>query len=68
MNLQELANALGLKATGDLNHQLSSIASIESAQATELSFVVSARFADALKVSQAGAVIIPEALCGIVLS
>jgi UDP-3-O-[3-hydroxymyristoyl] glucosamine N-acyltransferase len=62
MILQELANALGLEATGNLNHKLSAIASIESATTADLSFVVSARFADALKVSHAGAVIIPEAL------
>jgi UDP-3-O-[3-hydroxymyristoyl] glucosamine N-acyltransferase len=65
MILQELANALGLEATGNLNHEVSAIASIESAQAADLSFVVSARFADELKISQAGAVIIPEALRGI---
>ena len=65
MILQELANALGLDAKGNLNHEVSSIAPIESAQATDLSFVVSARFSDALKLSRAGAVIIPEALSGI---
>jgi UDP-3-O-[3-hydroxymyristoyl] glucosamine N-acyltransferase len=64
MILQELANALGLEATGNLNHELSAIASIESATAADLSFVVNARFTDALKVSHAGAVIIPEVLRG----
>lgn len=62
MILKELANALGLEAAGDLNHELSAIASIENAQTTDLSFVVNARFTEALKVSQAGAVIIPAAL------
>jgi UDP-3-O-[3-hydroxymyristoyl] glucosamine N-acyltransferase len=62
MLLRDLADALGLEATGNLNQKLSALASIESAQTTDLSFVVNARYADALKSSQAGAVIIPEAL------
>lgn len=62
MILQELANALALEANGDLNHELSSIATIQSAASTNLSFVVSARYAESLKTSSAGAVIIPEAL------
>ena len=65
MILQELANILGLEATGNLDHPLSGIASIENAQPADLSFVVSARYANALALSQAGAVIIPEALRGI---
>lgn len=62
MILQELADALGLEATGDLDCELLAIASIESAMPSDLSFVVSGRYADALKASQAGAVIIPAAL------
>lgn len=62
MILEQLADLLGLKAVGDAKHELLAIASIDSAETTDLSFVVNARFSNALAASRAGAVIIPSAL------
>ncbi len=62
MNLQDLAAALKVKLHGDPEHVISALAPIDRANRDELSFVVSPRYAAALKASQAGAVIVPESL------
>ncbi|PIE39193.1 MAG: UDP-3-O-(3-hydroxymyristoyl)glucosamine N-acyltransferase [Gammaproteobacteria bacterium] len=59
--LASLASALGLDYRGDGERQLRSLASLDSAQPDQLSFVASKKYLSALKNSCAGAVIIaPE--------
>jgi len=62
MNLQDLAAALEVKLQGDPEHSISALAPIDRANSDELSFVVSPRYAAALKTSKAGAVIVPESM------
>ena len=62
MKLGELAQALNLELHGDATHRVSKLASIANAASTDLTFVVSARYADALKSSAAGAVIVPATM------
>ena len=62
MKLADLANALELPLHGNSDQQIDHLAPIESALAHQLSFVVSTRYLDALRNSQAGAVIVPESL------
>lgn len=61
LTLATLAATLGLKFRGDGERSVRSLASLESAQADQLSFVASEKYLAALKSSHAGAVIIaPE--------
>ena len=62
MKLGELAQALGLTLTGDASHRVDRLAPISSAAFNHLSFVVGARYRDALENSKAGAVILPAEL------
>ena len=62
MKLAQLGDELGLAVHGNEQHDVSALASIESAGPQDLSFVVSKRYLDALKASRAGAVIVSEAL------
>lgn len=62
MNLEDLANALGLNAHGDLSQRITDLAPIDRAGSSELAFVVSAKYTDALAASNAGAVIVPESM------
>lgn len=62
MNLSALATALELEFHGDANREITALAPVTGAGATDLTFVVSARYRDALIGTQAGAVIVPETL------
>jgi len=62
MTLNELATALNLVAIGDLSHELTALAPIESAKSTDVSFVVSAKYIAALRNAEAGVVIVSKAL------
>lgn len=62
MNLEQLGNELGLVVHGDHRHSVSTLASIESAGPTQLSFVVGLKYTAALKASEAGAVILPGSM------
>ena len=62
MNLEQLGKALNLVVHGDPQHIVQCLAPIDTASSADLSFVVSKRYKDALKKSQAGAVIMPEAM------
>ena len=62
MILEDLGEALGLSAYGDLSQRITGLAPIDRAVATELAFVVSPKYAEALVASNAGAVIVPEAM------
>ncbi len=62
MILKELAAALDIEFQGNPVQPIVALAPIDSAGKDQLSFVVSARFAKALRKSTAGAVIVPDAL------
>ncbi|MFK8080781.1 MAG: UDP-3-O-(3-hydroxymyristoyl)glucosamine N-acyltransferase [Granulosicoccus sp.] len=62
MRLEQLGNELGLAIHGDRNHAVRQLAPIDSAGPEDLAFVVSQRYADALKSSTAGAVILPATM------
>lgn len=62
MKLQELATALEVELQGDPQVELKALAAIDRATAADLSFVVSGRYAAALRQSKAGAVIVPRSL------
>ena len=62
MKLAELANVLKLELHGDPAHDVRKVAAIADATSTDLSFVVSGRYRNALLTSTAGAVIVPAAL------
>ena len=62
MNLQDLAEALKVKLHGDPECSISGLAPIDRAGQSELAFVVSPRYAAALRASEAGAVIVPESM------
>ncbi|MFK7995441.1 MAG: UDP-3-O-(3-hydroxymyristoyl)glucosamine N-acyltransferase [Granulosicoccus sp.] len=64
MKLAQLGTALGVKVHGDVHSVVLRLAPIESAGPDDLTFVVSKRYADALKKSRAGAVILPESMLG----
>ncbi len=62
MTLGELAAALELRYAGSAERELTGIAPIDTADETQLSFVVGSGLIGKLKASRAGAVILPEAL------
>ena len=62
MKLAQLGEKLELAVHGDAQHEVLALASIESAGQHDLSFVVSKRYLQALLVTRAGAVIVPESL------
>lgn len=62
MNLQDLAEALKVKLQGDPDCSITALAPIDRAGPGELAFVVSPRYAEALRHSQAGAVIVPASM------
>lgn len=62
MKLQDLAEALKVKLHGDPDCSISALAPIDRAGSDELAFVVSPRYAAALRASQAGAVIVPASM------
>lgn len=62
MILQDLAEALEVKLHGDPHCSILALAPIDRAGEGELAFVVSTRYADALRQSTAAAVIVPESL------
>ena len=62
MNLQDLAEALKVKLHGDPECSISGLAPIDRAGQSELAFVVSPRYAAALRASEAGAIIVPESM------
>jgi len=63
VKLVDLAVALDLELYGDSNHEVNKLAPIATARHDELSFVVSSRYREQLIASEAGAVIVPQALC-----
>ncbi|MDO6460744.1 UDP-3-O-(3-hydroxymyristoyl)glucosamine N-acyltransferase [Granulosicoccaceae sp. 1_MG-2023] len=62
ITLGELAGTLGLSFNGDPALRLEGINSLDAAGAGELSFIVSAKYADTLTSTGAAAVIVPAAL------
>lgn len=62
MILKELAARLNVEIQGDHTQLITGLAPIERASSNELSFVVSPRYASALRDSNAGAVIVPDSL------
>lgn len=62
MKLHELAQQLSLRVEGNEQTDIFGLGSLDSARAGDLSFVVSAKYKDALKRTQASAVLIPESL------
>jgi len=62
VKLGELAQALNLELHGDASHQIDKLSPVANARQSDLTFVVGARFTKELKVCQAGAVIVPEAM------
>lgn len=65
MKLGELAQALELDLHGDASHQINKLSPVANAGKSDLTFVVSARFSEELKASQAGAVIVPPSMAEI---
>ena len=65
MKLGELAQALDLELHGDASHQIDRLSSVANAGASELTFVVSARYSHELKSSRAGAVIVPASMAAL---
>jgi len=65
LKLGDLAQALSLKLVGDASHEVTRLAPVASAGADELTFVVSAKYSQALEASSAGAVIVPESMADI---
>lgn len=60
--VQELANLTGAKAIGNLSHQISSVAPLESAQKQSVTFFANQKYLEALQHSNAGLICIsPEA-------
>lgn len=62
LTLESLATSLGLTFRGDPDYQVDSVAAIHDAAAHQLSFVVSGKYSNELRNSQAGIVILPESL------
>lgn len=62
MQLQMIADQLSLELHGDPSLQIESLASVANAGPQQLTFVVGARWIDALKATRAGAVILPPSL------
>ena len=62
MKLSQLADALDLVLHGDPGHEVVALSPVETAGEHDLAFVVSKRYADSLKCSKAGVVILPEAM------
>ncbi len=65
LSVQELADILQLPFKGDADHRVSAIAPIHSASHDELSFVVGKQYAEALRRSKAGVVIVPEEMASL---
>ena len=57
MKLHELAQQLSLRVEGNEQTDIFGLGSLDSARAGDLSFVVSAKYKDALKRTQASAVL-----------
>ncbi|MBI5329959.1 MAG: UDP-3-O-(3-hydroxymyristoyl)glucosamine N-acyltransferase [Betaproteobacteria bacterium] len=64
LTLGELQARLGVQLQGDPAAEVEAVASLVSAGPRRLSFVVSPRYADQARASQAGALVIPPALTG----
>lgn len=62
LSLTTIATAAGGAFDGDPEQLFSGVASLEAAQADEVSFCEAPRYAPALKATKAGAVLVPEAL------
>lgn len=62
MKLGELAQELELELHGDASHQVNKLSPVASAGESDLTFVVSTRFSEELKLSAAGAVIVPASM------
>ncbi len=62
MKLHDLAHQLALTVEGDGQTDVHRLASLNTAQAGDLTFVVSAKYINALRNTKASAVLIPEAL------
>jgi len=61
-NLGEIAKLINAELIGDAKFNISSLASIEQAQAQQLSYVVNSKYSKSLLESKAGAVIIHKSL------
>ena len=62
MKLQDLSRQLGMRVEGDENTEISQLASLDAARSGDLTFVVSAKYKDALRHTQASAVLLPSTL------
>jgi len=62
MKLHLLAQRLALRVEGDENSEIHRLASLQTAGAGDLSFVVSTKHREALRATQAAAVIVPTSL------
>lgn len=62
--MSAIAAAAGGTFVGDPGRTFSAVASLEAAGGNEVSFCETPRYADALKATRAGAVLVPEALAG----
>lgn len=60
MKLSVLAEQLGVECIGDGDLEITGLNSLEEANGSELSFFANPKYADQLKTTQAGAIIVPE--------
>ena len=57
INLNDLAQQFDLQQIGDANHEINGVATLESAQANQLSFLANSQYTSLLKETNAGIVI-----------
>lgn len=62
MKLHDLSQRLAMRVEGDENTEVSRLASLQNAGPGDLTFVVSAKYKEALRTTQASAVLIPSDL------
>lgn len=62
MKLSDLADALGLSLNGDGDHHVDKLAPLDRATPSDLTFIVSGRYRNALSSCRAGAIIVPASL------
>ncbi|MEE4290372.1 MAG: UDP-3-O-(3-hydroxymyristoyl)glucosamine N-acyltransferase [Cycloclasticus sp.] len=60
VSLKELAVAIGADVRGDLNHEVNSCATLESARSDQLSFIYNKKYCSDLNSTNAGVVILSE--------
>src|SRR3982750_32652 len=65
MKLQAIADALGCELLGDGNLEISGVAGIERATASELTFLANPKYAPKVKHSKAGAILLSEPVEGL---